>query len=72
MRKKLMIEGMSCNHCVNHLNTALSDDINGVKVIEISLEDKFAIVDIEDNVNLNNLNEIIEELGFELKGIIEC
>ena len=59
-----MIEGMSCNHCVNHLNTALSEDINGVKVIEISLEDKFAIVDIEDNVNLNNLNEVIEELGF--------
>lgn len=72
MRKKLMIEGMSCNHCVNHLNTALSDDINGVKVIEISLEDKFAIVDIEDNVNLNKLNELIEELGFELKDIIEC
>lgn len=72
MRKKLMIEGMSCNHCINHLKTALSEDINGIKVIEISLEDKFAIVDIEDNVNLNNLNEIIEELGFELKGIIEC
>lgn len=72
MRKKLMIEGMSCNHCVNHLNTALSDDINGVKVIEISLEDKFAIVDIDDNVNLNKLNELIEELGFELKDIIEC
>ena len=71
MRKKLMIEGMSCNHCVNHLNTALSDDINGVKVIEISLEDKFAIVDIDDNVNLNKLNELIEELGFELKDIIE-
>lgn len=72
MRKKLMIEGMSCNHCVNHLNTALSDDINGVKVIEISLEDKFAIVDIDDNVDLNKLNELIEELGFELKDIIEC
>ena len=72
MRKKLIIEGMSCSHYINHLNTALSEDIDGIKVIEISLEDKFAIVDIEDNVNLNNLNEIIEELGFELKGIIEC
>jgi copper chaperone CopZ len=72
MRKKLMIEGMSCNHCINHLKTALSEDINGIKVIEISLEDKFAIVDIDDNVNLNKLNELIEELGFELKDIIEC
>ena len=72
MRKKLMIEGMSCNHCVNHLNTALSDDINGVKVIEISLEDKIAIVDIDENVDLNKLSELIEELGFDLKKIIEC
>ena len=23
MEKKLLIEGMSCNHCVNHLTTAL-------------------------------------------------
>ena len=72
MRKKLMIEGMSCNHCINHLKTTLSEDINGIKVIEISLEDKFAIVDINNNVNLNKLNELVEELGFELKDIIEC
>lgn len=72
MRKKLMIEGMSCNHCVNHLNTALCEDIDGVEVIEISLEDKFAIVNMNNNVDLNKLNDIIEELGFELKDIIKC
>ena len=72
MLKKIFIDGMSCNHCVNHLNTALCEDIDGVEVIEISLEDKFAIVDINNNVNLNKLNELVEELGFELKDIIEC
>ncbi|WP_296647170.1 heavy-metal-associated domain-containing protein [Romboutsia sp. 13368] len=71
MRKKLIIDGMSCNHCVNHLNTALSEDIDGIEVIEISLEDKFAIVDMNSNVDLNKLNEVVEELGFELKDIIE-
>ena len=45
MKKKLLIDGMSCNHCVNHLNTALTEDIKGV--------------------------EVIEELDFELKDIIE-
>ena len=72
MRKKLIIEGMSCSHCINHLNTALSEDIDGIIVIEISLEDKIAIVDIDENVDLNKLSELIEELGFDLKKIIEC
>ena len=72
MRKKLMIDGMSCNHCVSHLNTALCEEIDGVEVIEISLEDKFVIVDMNNNVDLNRLNELIEELGFELKDIKEC
>ena len=65
MKKKLLIDGMSCNHCVNHLNTALTEDIKGVEVIEISLENKYAIVDMKDDI------DIIEELDFELKDIIE-
>ena len=72
MRKTVMIEGMCCNHCINHLYTALSEDIDGIKVIDISLEDKIAIVDIDENVDLNKLSELIEELGFDLKKIIEC
>lgn len=70
MRKKLLIDGMSCNHCVNHLNTALTEDINGIKVIEISLDNKYAIVDMEESLDTNKLKELIEELGFELKDII--
>ena len=70
MNKKLLIEGMSCNHCVSHLNTALTEDINGIDVIEISLEGKYAIVDIKDDIDTTKLKEVIEELGFELKDII--
>lgn len=69
MQKKLLIEGMSCGHCVNHLKTALTEDIDGVDVIEISLEEKYAIVDIEESVTKEKLNSLIEELGFELKSI---
>ena len=69
MKKKLLIDGMSCNHCVNHLNTALTEDIKGVEVIEISLENKYAIVDMNDDID--KLKEVIEELDFELKDIIE-
>lgn len=69
MKKKLLIDGMSCGHCVNHLTAALTEDIEGVKVIEVSLEDKCAIVDINENVSENALKEVIEEVGYELKGI---
>lgn len=69
MRKKILVDGMSCGHCVNHLKTALVEDIDGVKVIDVSLEDKCAIVDMEDNVSEVKLKEVITELGYELKGI---
>lgn len=72
MKKKLLIDGMSCNQCVNHLNTALTEDIKGVEVIEISLENKYAIIDMNDNVDTTELKEVINELDFELKDIIEC
>lgn len=67
--KKLLIEGMSCGHCVNHLKTALTEDIQGIEVIEINLEGKYALVEIQENVDKEELNNLIEELGFELKGI---
>ena len=72
MIKKLLIEGMSCNHCINHLKTALTEDIEGVKVLEVNLDDKYAIVDMKDAIDLNQLKQVIENLDFELKDIIEC
>ena len=57
MEKKLLIEGMSCNHCVNHVKTALTEDIKGIDVKEVSLDGKYA------------LKALIADLGFELKGI---
>ena len=41
-RKRIGIEGMSCGHCVNHVKEALTEDIQGVKVIDVSLENKYA------------------------------
>ena len=69
MKKKLLVEGMSCGHCVNHLKTALTEDIQGVEVLEVSLEGKYAVVDIQDSVTEEALRAVIEDLGYELKGI---
>lgn len=69
MNKKLLVEGMSCGHCVNHLKTALTEDIQGVEVLEVNLEEKYALVDIQDMVTEDDLRDVIEDLGYELKGI---
>lgn len=69
MNKKLLVEGMSCGHCVNHLKTALTEDIQGVEVLEVNLEEKYALVDIQDIVTEDDLRTVIEDLGYELKGI---
>ncbi|WP_394855031.1 heavy-metal-associated domain-containing protein [Clostridium lamae] len=66
MKKTINIEGMSCNHCVSHVKEALTD-INGVNVLEVSLEEKKAIVETEvDNSILINA---IEDEGYDVKSI---
>ncbi|CEQ23124.1 heavy-metal transport/detoxification protein [[Clostridium] sordellii] len=69
MRKKLLVDGMSCMNCVRHLKDALEEDINGVKVIDISLDNKYAIIDTDENVTDDMLKDVIVDLGYELKGI---
>ena len=69
MKKKLLIEGMSCGHCVNHVKTALTEDIQGVEFLEVSLDEKYALVDVNENVTDADLKLVIEDLDFELKGI---
>ena len=69
MKKKLKIEGMKCKHCVANIEDALTEDISGVKVLEVSLEDKFALVDMEDSVSMDEVKNIIEDLGFELTSV---
>lgn len=66
MKRKLAIEGMRCNHCVGNIKDVLTEDITGVKVLEISLEGKYAIVDMDDSVNIEQVRALIEDLGFNL------
>ena len=51
MKKVINIEGMSCNHCVAHVKEAL-EGINGVNVLEVSLDNKNAVVETEVENNI--------------------
>ena len=66
MKKKLSIEGMKCSHCVGNLTDVLTEDITGVEVLEVNLEGKYAIVDMDDSVYIEKVKALIEDLGFNL------
>lgn len=64
MEKKIIIEGMSCSHCVAHVKEALSG-IEGVLSAVVDLEGKYALVNV-NNVSDEVLKEAIEDEGYDV------
>ena len=60
------VGGMKCKHCKQNLNDALTEDIKGVDVLEISIEEGYALVDINEDVHIDDIKNIVEDLGFKL------
>ena len=70
MKKKIRIEGMSCQHCANHVTEALGE-ICGVKSVNVDLDNKNAVLDLEHPVDEAKFKEAIDEAGYEVVGIEE-
>lgn len=70
MKKQINIEGMSCGHCVKHVENALME-LNGVAKVEVSLQDKLAIVELSQVVEDSKLKEAIEEAGYDVTAVKE-
>lgn len=68
MKKKIFIEGMSCQHCVNHVTEAL-EEISGVKSVNVDLAGKSATVQLDHEVGDEKFREAIDELGYEVTSI---
>ena len=66
MLKKIIIKGMSCSHCVNHVREALSELKDSQKV-EVNLEQKYAIV--ETSSHDEEIKEKIEDQGYDVISI---
>ncbi|MBQ8176600.1 MAG: heavy-metal-associated domain-containing protein [Oscillospiraceae bacterium] len=65
MTKKIMIEGMMCEHCVAHVKEAL-EGIGAVN-IEVSLDGGYAVCDT-DRAN-EELKALIEDEGYDVTDI---
>lgn len=69
MKKKLIIEGMSCNHCAAHVENALKD-IAGVHDVHVNLNEKYAVVDADDTIDDKTLKAAVEDAGYDVINII--
>lgn len=70
MKKIISIEGMSCGHCVKHVENALGE-IEGIKAINVSLEAKEAVIEMDREVLDEDIKAAIEDWGYEVTGIKE-
>jgi len=68
MTKKVYIEGMSCNHCVKHVREALIQ-IDGVKDARVSLEGKYAEIDLDHDIDEKLIKDAVDNAGYEVTGI---
>ncbi len=64
MKKRVDIEGMSCGHCVAHVENALKS-VDGVSNIEVSLENKCAVIETTANVKDSDIVSAVLEKGYE-------
>lgn len=70
MKKKIYIEGMTCEHCVKRVKGVLSE-IENVTSAEVSLSEGYAVIEFEGNVSDSLLTEIIDEAGYDVTKIEE-
>ena len=63
MKKKILIEGMSCKNCVAHVTEAL-EELNDAIGIEVNLEGNYAVVETSESDD--SIKEKIEDMGYDV------
>lgn len=71
MRKKITIEGMSCQHCVAHVKEALTE-LDGVKNVDVNLSAGIAIIETDKDVKDDTIKSAIDEAGYDVMSITEA
>ena len=59
---------MMCQHCVRHATEAL-EKIDGVSDVKVSLENKNAVIHVNQNVTDEQITNAIVEAGYEVTAI---
>jgi len=68
MKKKIYIEGMTCEHCVKHVKEALGE-VAGVISTEVNLAEKYAFIETDTEVQDEEIKNAIEEIDYSVTRI---
>lgn len=62
---KLNISGMTCNNCLNRVETALTE-LEGVKKVKINLKKETASVKFDQTIQeINDLTKAVDQAGYQ-------
>lgn len=67
--KKIIVEGMKCNHCKKSVENVLNT-IDGIESVDVNLEKKEVNVETSKEVSNDQIIKAITEEGFEVKEIV--
>lgn len=65
MKEVLKVEGMSCGHCVNSIESSVGE-LKGVSSVKVDLANNEVTVEFENESTLNQIKETIEDQGYEV------
>ena len=65
MKEILIVEGMSCNHCVNSIETSVGE-LTGVSAVKVDLGNNEVSVEFDNATTFAQIKETIEEQGYDL------
>lgn len=65
MKEVLKVEGMSCGHCVNSIESSVGA-LNGVSSVKVDLANNEVTVEYDHVETLKKIKETIEEQGYEV------
>lgn len=68
MKKKILISGMTCGHCVKRVENALLS-VEGVVSAVVSLEDKSASIETNRDIEDQLIKEVIDDAGYDVEAI---
>jgi copper chaperone len=68
LKKKIYIEGMTCEHCLNRVKNALSE-MDNIKEVQVNLAEGFALIESDREIVNSALTDTIDEAGYDVTKI---
>lgn len=66
MNETLKVQGMSCAHCVNAVESSVGE-LQGVSAVKVDLDKGEVAVEFDNNAtSLNEIQETIEDQGYDV------